>query len=119
MRMAWLLLILACAGPMEISGSADARTPEAHVAHNESVQTVIQTARQKFQQALKLDYAWRVTADLISEAEKRMAAGDTQGAHDAATRALLSAEASILQAEHESRVWRERLPKTATSNVKK
>lgn len=73
------------------------------------VRAMLERAESIHEQARVMEHAWLVTGPLIAEAEAALAAGETAEAEALASRALLTAEQSLAQAERERDAWRERV----------
>ncbi len=72
---------------------------------------LIAQAEEKFAESKTVGHAWTVTADRLGDARKASAAGDMKLAKANAKEAIKLAELSIQQAQVETKLWQQRVPK--------
>lgn len=98
-----LLIIVAsaCAAAMSLS----------HAAEEAAVKALIAEAETLRQQAAKLEFEWRWTAQRIKDAKKALADGKLDDAEKHAARAKREAELAIEQAAKAETVWQIAVPK--------
>ncbi len=107
-----LLVLGGCSQPESTeTSSAEEQAPAVEAAPEVSVDALIAEAEELYQQAKEKEHAWIVTSRSIAEAKEALAAGDEATARQAAEKAVMTAEASLKQAEDEALAWQSRVPK--------
>ena len=79
-----------------------------------NVAAIIAEAEKVHLAAREKEHAWTVTGKHLKDAKEALAAGRTEAALVSAERALITAKASLKQAEIESVAWKDRALKTAS-----
>ena len=97
------IFLSACAGPDENKVSQEVPKQDQALT---SVQDILSKAEGVYAEAKALEHSWTVTAKHIKSTKESLAAGHTEAALVSAERALLTAEASLAQANKESKAWK-------------
>ena len=107
-----LLVLGGCSQPESTeTPAAETAAPAAKAAAEVSVDVLIAKAEALYLQAREKEHAWMVTSRSITEAREALADGDEMRARQAAEKAVMTAEASLKQAEDETLAWQDRVPK--------
>ena len=80
------------------------------MADTKSLEEIMAEAQSVYEQAKAREHSWIVTAKHLAGARKHLAEGDRDAALVQARRALLTAKASLEQADIESKAWKARVP---------
>lgn len=84
----------------------DAQTP----ATRDKAKAMLHAAQVLNQRASELEYAWRMTAGLLEQAEQSLQAGEFRQCMNLAAQAHYQARMSIQQAEYNQQHWRDAVP---------
>jgi len=103
------VLLVSCAEPKEdkaLNSQAE------NINSNTSVLEILEKAEKVHEHAAIKEHAWTVTVNHIQAARNALASGDTEDALLSANRALLTANASLSQADREEKAWQARVLST-------
>jgi hypothetical protein len=99
-----------CGEPPETDSASHAQTKKVSAPVRPDPAEIIAQAESIYQQAKALEHAWITTSTQLAIARKALNESNRKASLVAAKRALLTAKASLLQAQRESEDWRGRVP---------
>lgn len=103
------VLLVSCAEPKD-DKALSSQVENAN--SNTRVLEILEKAEKVHEHAVMKEHAWTVTVNHIQAARNALASGDTEDALLSANRALLTANASLSQADREEKAWQARVLKT-------
>ncbi|MFT7685172.1 MAG: hypothetical protein ACI9FB_000515 [Candidatus Azotimanducaceae bacterium] len=102
------LLLVSCTEPKEIQ---DTSMNKVNIRLDPSVIEILENAEKIHKQASDREHAWIITTKHVQTSREALAAGHTEEALISANRALLTAKASLNQADTEETAWKARVLK--------
>ena len=101
-----------CSEPRENSAGAQVREASRVASEiDQDIQSILSEAQALYESAQEKEHAWIVTRKLLASAREGLSSGDQDAAMVDAKRALITAQASVVQADKPASDWRARVPR--------